>query len=433
MNSMKHPSKKHILYFVAISILFAFFPRASNAQSATVFFSPASQTIIEGSTFDVSAHLNTNKNSINTMDLTIIFPPDKLQIVRPSAGASLIQLWVEPPSYSNTNGTARFAGIIPNGIVTQSGLITTITFKALTTGIATIGFATSSKIFANDGLGTEVKSAFGRGVFTITTKPPEGIRVFSDTHPFESQWYNNKNPVFGWEKNDDIADFSFLLDDKPSTIPDNIPDTEDSQTHYEDLKDGLSYFHIKARKGDVWGATTNFLVRIDTIPPASFQPTVEILRSGISTRALINFITTDSLSRIRQYEVAVINKKETPDISPVFIQAESPYQLSNPPSNALRIIVRAIDGAGNIRDASIDVRVPSVILASLGANLLAILLTFLLLLMLFVLFHYLFNHRISTRVKEIAHLMKHGEEIEEIERELHEPNEQSPTDETRQR
>src|SRR3989344_2681730 len=82
---------------------------------AFIIVNPANQTIIEGSTFDVSFFLNTNKQSINTFDLSIGFDQTKLEIIKPSGGKSISSIWIQPPSYSNTNATAKFAGGIPNG------------------------------------------------------------------------------------------------------------------------------------------------------------------------------------------------------------------------------------------------------------------------------------------------------------------------------
>ena len=94
-------------------------------SNAKFFVSPNNGTILENTTFDVMFFINTNKNSINTIDLNIKFPADKLTVTKPSEGKSLIGIWLKPPTYSNTEGTARFVGIIPNGITTESGLIIT--------------------------------------------------------------------------------------------------------------------------------------------------------------------------------------------------------------------------------------------------------------------------------------------------------------------
>ena len=375
--------------------------READSNKTTLFLSPRIESVLAGSTFDVSVLLDTHANSINTVELNLKFSSDKLTIVKPSNGKSFISIWLESPTYSNTKGVASFVGGIPNGITTESGLITTITFKAKATGKAVIEVLPSSKVLANDGFGTNILSGFGRGVYTINPRPPEGARVFSESHPFEDRWYNNNNPTLTWEKDIGITDFSFELDNKPLTIPDNNPDTENTIMSYTNLGDGVLYFHIKARKEGVWGSTTHFVLHIDTEPPASFKPRVEVLSAAIINRALVSFSTTDLLSGIDHYEVGVIDKTKSPLESPVFVQAQSPYQLPNFISGDLRVIVRAIDRAGNVRDESSDVYIRF----SSRALFIAILSIFLIL----VILHYLFGHKIIARFKKAFRLLKEKE------------------------
>ncbi len=387
----------------------------SSLPKAIFFISPNNETILEDTIFDVMFFINSNKNNINTIELNIKFSPDKLSIVKPSGGKSLISIWLEPPKYSNTEGTARFVGVIPNGIVTESGLITTITFKAKATGQATVTISRNSRVLANDGAGTEIPVEFGRAIYTIIPKPPEGPKVFSETHPFSDQWYNNNNPVISWEKDLGVTDFSYELDNKPFTIPDNTPETGEIAS-YQNLPDGLWYFHIKGRKQGVWGATTNFLLRIDTAPPAAFTPTVEALTAKIIDRFLVSFFTTDALSGINHYEVGVIEKGKSPLESPLFIQAESPYQLPSLVSNNLRVIIRAIDNAGNVRDESIDVNITSPIpfFLYLKEHLVTVLIAVLAFIILLIILHYLIGHKIISHFRRALKLLKRVEEKEEL-------------------
>ena len=136
-------TQKIFLFFFALSLFLTYFsfPYFTQAQTqeavspkAALFLSPRIETVLVGSRFDVSIFLNTYGNSINTAQLDLKFPPDKLTIVKPSGGQSFISLWVEAPTYSNVKGTASFVGGIPGGIITESGLLTTITFKAKASG-----------------------------------------------------------------------------------------------------------------------------------------------------------------------------------------------------------------------------------------------------------------------------------------------------------
>jgi hypothetical protein len=383
--------------------------------NARIVVSPPAETVTEGSTFTVSVYLDTEGNSANTIDLTLQFPPDKLSIVNPSGGVSLIQVWLQPPTYSNITGSAHYTGVIPNGVDTASGLISTITFKAIAPGEANVVIAPESSVLANDGLGTEMHAEFGRATYVITPQPPGGVTVFSPTHPFQSQWYNNNNPVIQWDEDPGVTDFSYVLDNEPNTVPGDTPNTTGTTMAYQNLGDGLWYFHIKARKLGIWGSTTDFLMQIDTQPPAAFTPAVDFVGGAQNSKALISFFTTDSLSGVDHYEVAVINQQSPAIVSPVFVQAESPYQLSIPGPGSYHVIVRAFDKAGNVRDESIDFTISVPFIEFLKQNDLAIIIGLLLIVLLLFLLHYFFGHKLLRRVHKAILAAEREDHIEQAE------------------
>lgn len=326
----------------------------------SIFLSPSSSSFVEGSTFEIPIIIDTKGNNINGIDITVKFDKDKLSIVQPSGGNSIVGVWVEPPFYDNSKGVASYVGVIPGGITTSSGVVGTITFKAKSLGKALVSISNLSKVLLNDGLGTEAKVETGRGEYSIIQKPSAGVIVFSETHPFSGDWYNNNSPVLSWDKEPGVSGFSYVIDNKPNTIPDNTLDTEDNIVSFEDLDDGLWYFHIKSNKNGVWGQTGNYLLKIDTTPPADFKPEVNYLLAStvLVERTLISFLTTDNLSGIDYYEVGIIDKSQPTTISPVFVESESPFQAPLNKDSNLHIIVRAFDKAGNVRESSIDVKSP---------------------------------------------------------------------------
>ncbi|MFC1663582.1 cohesin domain-containing protein [Patescibacteria group bacterium] len=369
----------YIFIFLFIGLLFLTLqPKETKAQSnpeAKLFLSPSTGSFLVGSTFDISIIVDTGNVPVNAIKADLKFPADKIQIVSPSSGKSFISIWLEQPAYSNTEGTISFAGGTPDGINTSSGVISTITFRTIKAGEAIVKILPSSSVLAHDGKGTEILSKTIEGRYILKPKPPEGPVVFSQTHPDETRWYNNNNPIISWERETDVKDFSFVLDSYPQSVPDNTPNSQETTKAFEDLTDGLWYFHIKAKKEDVWGAPSHFLLRIDTTPPASFKPRVEFLLAAIVGRAFVSFSSTDALSGIDHYEVAMIDRTEPPLKSPVFIEAESPYQLPKLISEHLRISVRAADRAGNVRDEYVDADLPTPILSIIKWNLTIILLS----------------------------------------------------------
>jgi len=379
-------------------------------QKANLFLSPRTATIIDGATIQIPVFVNTEGRSINTVSLSVNFDPTKLTLINPSNSNSIIGIWVDPPTYSNTKGTLELSGVIPNGITTDSGLITTMTFRAINIGETNIVISDASRVLANDGQGSEVGLQLDRGTYTILPTSPAGPAVFSETHPFQGTWYNNNSPVLAWNKDPGVTNFSFLLDNKPFTVPDNQMDATDTVISYPNLPDGLWYFHIKAEKQGIWGGTTNFVIRVDTTPPADFTPQVQTVTSASGTQALISFFTTDALSGIDHYEVGVIDSTKSPNTSPVFIQTESPYQLPLAPFEHAHVTVRAFDTAGNIKDETVDIASPSTTISFLEQNWLVILLV------LFLIGDYLFGHRIISRVKRILKTTKAEEMLYESEK-----------------
>ena len=110
-----------------------------------LFFSPQTGSFQEGSTFEVPVYINTKGNRINTVELHVRFDPRKLRIVKPSSGTSIIGLWVDAPSYDNERGVLDIAGAIPGGITTDSGLIVTVSFQALTPGEAPLSIQNNTQ------------------------------------------------------------------------------------------------------------------------------------------------------------------------------------------------------------------------------------------------------------------------------------------------
>jgi len=412
---MLAPRKVAIWCLVAVALLMARpFLAQAQTEGSQLFFSPSSGTNLVGSTFDVSILLNTKGQSVSAIDLNVKFPADKLRIVRPSSDRSLLSIWLEPPTYSNAAGTMSFVGVVPNGITTEAGLISTITFEAIATGTATVEIQASSSALANDGLGTEVLSGFGRATFTLTPKPLEGVNVYSDTHAFGDQWYNNSTVNLTLEKPEGVTDFSYDFDNKPFTVPDNEPDTAESIVSLTDVADGVWYFHVKARKDEVWGSPTHILVRVDTQPPAQFKPLSEVLFSGDQAKVFVSFFTTDEHSGIDHYEVGILAADRSADESPVFVQTESPYQLPSVLGKHFRVVVRAFDRAGNVTDEQINITVGTSVLSWIKANIFILLGIALAALILYFILHLHLWNRVQRYKAVLKRMQAEEHEKEEI-------------------
>jgi hypothetical protein len=389
---------------------------------AEIFTTPHTGDFLVDSTFEIPIYINTEGYNINTVNIKLKFDPSHLSIIKPSGGKSIFGIWLEPPSYDNNNGTASFVGVIPSGIVTSSGLIATVTFKALAVGEARVGFTDYTSANLNDGVGSNVKLSLNGSFLTISPKIPEGVMIYSDTHPFQDHWYNNNSPILKWDTPVGVRGYSVAIDFNPGTIPPITINTDNASVAYENLKDGVWYFHVRSNINGVWGNTSHFQIKIDTNSPAFFSPTVDVLKDTSNVKKyLLSFITTDSLSGIDHYEVGILNKDEEEISSPVFVQSESPFLVSDTSKN-IHVIIRAFDKAGNIRESSIDLYsgINIVIALRKYALYLFIILTFLLLLELIL--HYLFGHHIIDHIRKMLRIFKkissNETKYQEVENEL---------------
>ena len=299
---MKYP------HFFFIGVLLILIPLSAFGGGASLYFSPAAGTFFVGSTFDVSVFINTGGEDVNAVEVNVKFDSTKLQIASPTAGKSFIEVWVAQPTYSNVKGEMNFIGGVPTpGINTSAGLVSTVTFRAISPGETTVLFLASSKVLRNDPEGTNILTSTGRGVYNLGIPPPEGPKIFSTTHPDTNKWYKDNNPTFCWEKEEGVTDFSYSFDQDPKGIPDNLSEGDYTCISYSEVKDGIWYFHVKAKKAEVWGGTSHYLVQIDITPPAIFIPTVEPSPKTTERQPLISFITTDALSGISHYELKYID------------------------------------------------------------------------------------------------------------------------------
>jgi len=346
-------------YLVLVSILVFSVPVAAYAARLTL--KPSTATVVVGGTFSVSVSLDTEGESINALDVTLKFPADKLQVVSPSLGRSVVSVWTAPPYFNNATGELHFQGGIPGGINVKDGLISTITFRAKKPGSAVVKFDSDSQILAHDGKGTDVLTNTQSGIFDVVLPPPEGPIIASETHPDSSRWYRSPTAILKWTSINGI-EYSYVLNREPVDIPDNISEGTRTGVAYKNLADGIHYFHIKAKRGGVWGGISHFAVNVDTSPPAEFPVRILPAPRTTSNSPIIQFDTTDASSGISYYEYAVIPFFLTSHLDEeyaiLFTEVSSPHVL-DVKDGKFAVIVRAYDAAGNYQESVQRLRVMS--------------------------------------------------------------------------
>lgn len=104
-----------------------------------------------GDVVSVDLILDTENESINAVDLNLIYPA-LVTMKSVSKNHSILSLWVDEPSF--TRDTISVRGGIPGGIKISHGVLATITFQANAVGQGTLVYNASSLVLRNDGLGS---------------------------------------------------------------------------------------------------------------------------------------------------------------------------------------------------------------------------------------------------------------------------------------
>jgi hypothetical protein len=316
-------SKRIILHFTlsfyVLILAFCILVPKVNAQRASLYFSPSSGTYTVGNTFLVQVKVNSGGMAINAADGTIIFDPDKLEVVRISKEDSIFTLWVQEPTFSNSLGTINFAGGKPSpGFIGAAGTIFNIYFRGKTSGTTNLTFASGS-VLADDGKGTNILGSLGSGVYNLVAKeiktvppgeitpqptagPPKAPIVSSPDCPDENKWCSNNSPRLEWKLPQDVIAISYAIDKNPITNPKEIFEPISSVSYT--LEDGIWYFHINFKNQYGWGALTHRKLMIDTKPPLPFEIEVK-MEDPTDPQPVLFFETKDELSGIEYYELTI--------------------------------------------------------------------------------------------------------------------------------
>lgn len=392
--------KKKVLLSLFWLLIFGsslFLPSFVLAQSASLYLSPSSGIFAAGSSFSVAVKVDTGGIVINAVQGTLAFDPKKLAVVNVSKAGTIFTLWMQEPTFSNTEGTIRFGGGVPNpGFSGASGTILIATFRAKTAGKGVVNFSSAS-VLANDGLGTNILSFLGGGTYEIVLAAivlptgdgrPVQPAVSSPTHPNKDEWYANDDPEFIWALPSDVTSISYALDQNPDTNPSFIAADLSQRKTFSDIEDGTWYFHINFRNKAGWGAFTHYRVLIDTTPPLPFEITVDDRGDPAHPQPTLYFATSDEMSGVSHYEIQIDNHEM---IVVSLEEAEIPFVPEPQVSGKREVTVSAVDGAGNRQSAAVTIGIvgapPSftfTVLGGLFADTRTILLFFLFLLTLFI-------------------------------------------------
>jgi hypothetical protein len=335
------------IFICLLSITGASILLNTNVKAAASFIILGPSTINTGQNVTITISANRDA-AYNAVDLNVTFT--EFTYVGTSVGPG----WTAVSGPSVAGNTISFAGALLGSSASGSKPVLTINLRA--PNKATTGSITVSGKIDGTGLGAGSENGSGSRFFNIirpqptptatptpTPKPlPNAVEVSSTTHTNPDQWYQSNTVILNWKKDVDVVGFSYLLDASPDTIPgEEINGTIDTIT-YDQVPDGINYFHIRAKNSVGWGPTTHFAIRIDSTPPNPFTPTLIQKEDGTYK---LYFSTHDNTESKLKYYVIVDGQELGEQNSEVTI-----------PNNAKEIIIQAKDQAGNIVTSTYKVK-----------------------------------------------------------------------------
>lgn len=340
-------------------------PVLSFAQTtgATMSVSPAAGTYGVGKTFTVQILVESTAN-FNSASAKLSFDKELLSVQTVSKNSSALSLWAVEPSSSNTAGTIDFEGG-NTAVLSGKKTMLSVTFKALKEGKAKVDF-TAGTVLAADGKGTDIAGTKTGAEYEITasaggdTPPPQPPPVptvlipkpdipdvTSTTHPDEKLYYNAPKASFKWELPLDVTVVRMGLDTKDKTVPATSYDPAIDEKEFDQLTDGVMYFHLRYVNEAGAGPTVHKKILVDKTPPEPF--TLETSVPASSTDVVLKFSATDTLSQLDRYEVSVDGN---PPVKVALVEVKNgEYTLSEQDPGKHTIELKAFDKAGNSTSA----------------------------------------------------------------------------------
>ena len=105
-------AQKKVIFAVLIGTCSLWFARG--ALAASLSLTPAAGSYLVGHTFTVGIDVFSPDVAMNAAQGAVSFPANKLSVISLSKADSIMDLWVQDPSFSNRDGTINFGGVAVN-------------------------------------------------------------------------------------------------------------------------------------------------------------------------------------------------------------------------------------------------------------------------------------------------------------------------------
>ena len=239
---------------------------------------------------------------MNAVSADISFPSDKLHVLSVSETNSIVNFWVNEPTFSvgQNGGDIDLQGVVLSpGFTGSSGDVIDVVFQAVAEGSANLSFSSAS-VLANDGLGTNILTSSSGSSFTINAAPPtqrpvaaqpptpskssvspsantaSEITITSTPAIEDSNWYALNSIRFDWNmpSGADGVWYAFATDSSMAPSATSVANQTTSVSYdLSSLNDGVWYFLVSAKENGIWSPIATKILRLDRTPSQPFTIT----------------------------------------------------------------------------------------------------------------------------------------------------------------
>jgi hypothetical protein len=166
-----------LLFFVILLV-------PAKGWAAEITLNSGTKNIKVGDQFEVQFLLNSNDESINAVESTIVFPKEIFELKEIKNSNSIISFWSQPPKASGNK--IHFSGVVPGGYAGRSGSVISMIFQALTEGASAIEISDATAL-RNDGKGTRAQTTISNLKLAVAGQAtaPKTATKEKDTDPPE--------------------------------------------------------------------------------------------------------------------------------------------------------------------------------------------------------------------------------------------------------
>jgi len=147
--------KKNFKIKLVIIFIFAFF-FSRNVLAASLELNTDKNTLQENGTFTLTLSLDTEGDSINTIEGDLKYDENFVKPETLNIGNSFVSFWVEKPDFE-TPGIIHFSGVTPGGISAPSSEVFEVVFRTKNAGDTSLSLE-NVNLFLNDGKGSTVEA-----------------------------------------------------------------------------------------------------------------------------------------------------------------------------------------------------------------------------------------------------------------------------------